>query len=287
MMNDPSDMADNHKECWDALICAADKYHRMSGNEVLLLTAYKSKAFSNYAYAVHGTDALCDAARHYLDDIAVAHKTSLLTNRSLPVPVAERRRDSTELRERDAYSKSYPSIYGRGSYVSLEDQEPIIIPDHLEKAAELMVEEEDGNIIVDHALDRHNLNETTVMFTMDEDSPTQDCEPFFESDAEESTDDGSLSEDIPTRPFHFGQKNYQQYAKSLPVNVPIWNFKDHKTGKPSHVVNSDRVPSPDLEKIAASMKALAMSVSDGTEMFGDLPRPRLNTGDFQKPYRKY
>lgn len=35
----------------------------------------------------------------------------------------------------------------------------------------------------------------------------------------------------------------------------------------------------DPEQIAASMRALACSVRDGTEMFGELPRRRLNTGE--------
>lgn len=71
------------------------------------------------------------------------------------------------------------------------------------------------------------------------------------------------------------------------MSVPIWGFKDLKPKKFHDGDNEERLPSPDLDKIAASMKALTMSVTDGTEMFGDLPRPRLNTGDFQKPYRKY
>ena len=44
-----------------------------------------------------------------------------------------------------------------------------------------------------------------------------------------------------------------------------------------------QVPAPDPEDMAASIKALARSVHvDGTEMFGDLPRPRLNTLDMGK-----
>ncbi|KAG2455841.1 uncharacterized protein akt1s1 [Polypterus senegalus] len=139
-----------------------------------------------------------------------------------------------------------------------------------------------------------NLNETTGLFPMDEDSSCQECEPFFESDIdeEESTDDGSLSEDLPvsSQQCGFPVANSsctfsRQLARSLPVTVPMWGFHNGKGGQNHHGEShsGERVVCPDLEKIAASMRALAMSVTDGTEMFGDLPRPRLNTGDFQKP----
>lgn len=44
-----------------------------------------------------------------------------------------------------------------------------------------------------------------------------------------------------------------------------------------------QAPAPDPEDMAASIKALARSVhGDGTEIFGDLPRRRLNTMELGK-----
>uniref|UniRef100_UPI00398EB0FB proline-rich AKT1 substrate 1 n=1 Tax=Pristiophorus japonicus TaxID=55135 RepID=UPI00398EB0FB len=281
-----TDMVDNHRESWDSLVCAVEKYRKQTGNDAVLLTAYRPKLQSNLAYAVHGTGALSDATKQYLDDIAVFHKTSAYASSAIPVRGASGKAAEEDAAE-DAFSKSYPSIYGKGGF-SAEDRglvEPGSATD-----CDLGATETDETTAseIEREVDRCNLNDPSAMFTMDEESTSQDCEPFFESDLDgESTDDGSLSEELPVRQQTFSQAKYHQYAKSLPVSVPIWGFKDLKPKKLADGENEERLPSPDLDKIAASMKALAMSVTDGTEMFGDLPRPRLNTGDFQKPYRKY
>ncbi|XP_020378667.2 proline-rich AKT1 substrate 1 isoform X1 [Rhincodon typus] len=282
-----TDMVDNHRESWDSLICAMEKYRKQTGNDVVLLTAYRPKLQSNLAYAVHGTGALSDATKQYLDDIAVFHKTSAYTNSVIPVPNSEKAAGQDAHASEDAFSKSYPSIYGKSGFTTGNQGlvSPGPVTTHGPEAAET---EERTASVSEREVDRCSLNDTSAMFTMDEESTSQDCEPFFESDLDgESTDDGSLSEELPVRSQTLPQARHHQYAKSLPVSVPIWGFKDLKPKKLADGDNEERLPSPDLDKIAASMRALAMSVTDGTEMFGDLPRPRLNTGDFQKPYRKY
>ncbi|XP_072348470.1 proline-rich AKT1 substrate 1 isoform X1 [Scyliorhinus torazame] len=279
-----TDMVDNHQESWDSLVCAVEKYRKQTGNDVVLLTAYRPKLQSNLAYAVHGMGALSDATKQYLDDIAVFHKTSAYASCVIPVRGGGKPAGQAADAPEDAFSKSYPSIYGKGGFTAADwspmEPEPATEcgPDETETDERTASETE-------REVDRCSLNDPSAMFIMDEESTSQDCEPFFESDLDgESTDDGSLSEELPVRP---SQAKYHQYAKSLPVSVPIWGFKDLKPKKLADGDYEERFPSPDLDKIAASMKALAMSVTDGTEMFGDLPRPRLNTGDFQKPYRKF
>ncbi|XP_078286467.1 proline-rich AKT1 substrate 1 [Rhinoraja longicauda] len=282
-----TDMLDNHQESWDSLVCMVDKYRKQTGNDVVLLTAYRPKLQSNLAYAVHGTGTLSDATKHYLDDIAVFHKTSVYTSSTVLERGAGKAAKEDTCSAEDSFSKSYPSIYGKGG-LSADSQSPMELRAEAECDSGVAESDERTASETEREVDRCNLNDSSAIFTMDEESTSQDCEPFFESDLDgESTDDGSLSEELPVRPQSLSQTMCHQYAKSLPVSVPIWGFKDLTPKKFHDGDNEERLPSPDLDKIAASMKALTMSVTDGTEMFGDLPRPRLNTGDFQKPYRKY
>ncbi|XP_053307654.1 proline-rich AKT1 substrate 1 [Spea bombifrons] len=278
-----TDMTDNHKDAWEVLIRAAEHYRRQTGNDIVLITAYKPKLVSSFAYTIHGSGVLLEATQRYLDDIAVVHKTTVFTS---PIPIYKGNKETSSGKQ-NSYSKSYPSIYGKEDFLSVEDNDfakPIPqnqMPDQMTKLEGKVDEDYNQQGHLQRASE-HAASDSAGLFVMDEDSNSQDCEPFFESDPEESTDDGSLTEDVPGQlPL---QRNIQQYAKSLPVTVPVWGFKDKRQSNKSSDEDTGRLPSPDLERIAASMRALA---HDTTQPFGDLPRPRLNTGDFQVNYRKY
>lgn len=276
-----TNMADNHKEAWEALINAADKYRSQTGNDIVLITAYKTKFVPPYGYHVHGNGVLLEATQRYVDDIAVVHKTTAFTS---PLPINKTSTEATSGRQ-NSYSKSYPSIYGKEGFPTLEDNErpktPVQLP---EPQPPLNPPEEDYDYNKPSCLHKVDsvISDSTGLFMMDEENQP-DCEPFFDSDPEEGTeDDGSLTEDAPGQPLQ--QRNHQQYAKSLPVTVPVWGFKEKRSSNKSSDEEGAKFPSPDLDRIAASMRALA---HDNTQPFGDLPRPRLNTGDFQIKYRKY
>ncbi|CAN0427020.1 unnamed protein product [Lampetra planeri] len=299
-------MADNHKESWEALVNQVEKYRRQTGNEVALLTAYQPRTQPGVlAYAVQGGGTLVEATRRFLDDIAVCHRATILVAArkiqgaaAVPAQPDKQGANTAAGSDRDIYSQSYPSIYGRGSFSATPTgvREPVSLVLHKERSGEPVPsldradagqpvkrsiqqqqqeeDDEEDDEEEDEEERRRDSRDAGGLFVMDEDSPINDCEPFFESDGEEeSTDDGSLSEDTNSR------AGCHQYAKSLPVRVPVWGFKEQ-------IEHQQHMNAPDLDQIGASMKALAMSVTDGTEMFGDLPRPRLNTGEFQKLYRK-
>uniref|UniRef100_A0A674J0T0 Proline-rich AKT1 substrate 1 N-terminal domain-containing protein n=1 Tax=Terrapene triunguis TaxID=2587831 RepID=A0A674J0T0_9SAUR len=79
-------MADNHRESWAGLVAEAERYRRRTGNEVVLITAYRAPQPGGFAYTQHGCGALGDAARRYLEDIAVVHKTTAFTYAARPPP---------------------------------------------------------------------------------------------------------------------------------------------------------------------------------------------------------
>ncbi|XP_069048019.1 proline-rich AKT1 substrate 1 isoform X2 [Lepisosteus oculatus] len=313
------DMPDNHRESWRALVLAAEAHAQKTGCEVALVTARKKfrpvgaesgagEGRAEFAYQVWGRGQLGEAARRYLDDIAVLHSASLVTahrqtRRPGDTPASQclTVEGSASSPSSRLYSQSYPSIYSSGLLIGSaklsgeRDREGGSLELGVRTAARPGTGEEEEEEVDEDDEDEmegqsSNLNDVAGVFSMDEDSVSRDCEPFFESDGEEESTDGSLSEDAPAPPraVAVGMSSLSAraaaappLARSLPVSVPVWAFR---AGRPSHGdSHSGERECPNLDHIAASMRALTMSVTDGTEMFGDLPRPRLNTGDFKKP----
>lgn len=103
----------------------------------------------------------------------------------------------------------------------------------------------------------------------------QECNntPFYNSDYEDDTDDSITEENT----SQFRNNFPKQFAQSLPINAPVWSQFNHSSGSEEE---EKFVVSGNPEQIAESIKAL--TITDGTEMFGDLPRRRLNTGDLVK-----
>uniref|UniRef100_A0A8C1VCA3 AKT1 substrate 1 (proline-rich) n=1 Tax=Cyprinus carpio TaxID=7962 RepID=A0A8C1VCA3_CYPCA len=273
----------------------------------------------DYAYHVWGPGALAESSRRYMDDIAVLHSTTVLTAQrhvrlnveeggaKLGVDVPSDRLSltgdggGTVSPNMRLYSQSYPSIYSSAAAIGQpggqhgngeRDWEKAVMEERekgRERAEIVDLEEEEEEEEEEEDLDgrRRNLNESAGVFSMDEDSLSRDCEPFFESDGEEESTDGSLSEEAPPPPRglamgHLASRssNPMAMARSLPVSIPVWGYRNNR-GPQGDSHSGERVGCTDLDHIAASMKALLVpGATDGTEMFGALPRPRLNTGDF-------
>lgn len=114
--------------------------------------------------------------------------------------------------------------------------------------------------------------DSSAIFDM-EGIEVEDGPPF--SDDEEDTDDSSVIEENSTTNH---AQTARQYAASLPITVPMWSNFSHSSGSEEEKPTTPEDPL----QIGASIQALAMSMRDGKEMFGDLPRRRLNTGDLVK-----
>ncbi|XP_029015070.1 uncharacterized protein akt1s1 [Betta splendens] len=274
----------------------------------------------DFSYNVWGQGILAESARRYMDDIAVLHSTTMLTAQKHTRPAGGE--GGTKLvvdltsdpGHRGSYtgdggvggvspnsrlfSQSYPSIYssgagsGQGSNGEREREKSVLEAERGRQRSGIVdLEEECEDEEEEEDMDERRPygNESAGVFSMDEDSLSRDCEPFFESDGEEESTDGSLSEDAPppSRSMAVGQaavsarhSHSMALARSLPVSVPVWGCRGSRAAQ-ADSNSGERVGCADLEHIAASMKALlAPGATDGTEMFGALPRPRLNTGDF-------
>ncbi|KAM8844545.1 uncharacterized protein akt1s1 [Spinachia spinachia] len=278
----------------------------------------------DFSYSVWGQGFLAESARRYMDDIGVLHSTTMLTAQKHTRQAGREAgtKPAVDLTSDPAtrgsftgdgvvggvspnnrlYSQSYPSIYssaaagGRGGGLNSEAQREKCVLEAEESRqrsgiADLEEECEDEDEEEDMDERRPYGNESAGVFSMDEDSLSRDCEPFFESDGEEESTDGSMSEDAPPPPppprgMAMGQASFASrhahslaMARSLPVSVPVWGCGGARGQGENN--SGERVGVADLDHIAASMKALlAPRATDGTEMFGALPRPRLNTGDF-------
>ncbi|XP_013874239.1 uncharacterized protein LOC106536245 [Austrofundulus limnaeus] len=342
-----SEIPDNHKESWLALISAAEVYCQKSGCDLALLTACKkfrspageeevaknregSASFQrecDFSYNVWGQGFLAESTRRYVDDIGVLHSTTMLTAHKHTRHTGEE--GGTKLMVDSTsdpghrgvqnfagdggvggvspngrlYSQNYPSIYssdaaavhGGGQNGNREKgrDRSLLEAERGRQRSGIVDLEEEGEEAEEEEEDMDERqpygNESAGVFSMDEDSISRDCEPFFESEGEEESTDGSLSEEAPPPPrgINMGQHVFAArhahslaLARSLPVSVPVWGCKSTRAAQ-GDSSSGERVGCADLEHIAASMKALLVpGATDGTEMFGALPRPRLNTGDF-------
>lgn len=312
--------------CDMAILTACKKFRSSAAEGDGVRKKESSSAFPkecDFSYSVWGQGFLAESARRYMDDIGVLHSMTMLTAQKRTCQVGEE--GGTKLvvdltsdpTNRGGYagdgsgvspngrmfSQSYPSIYSSGAVTSQDggqngngererEKSVLEVERGRQRSAIVDLEEECEDEEEEEDMDERRPygNESAGVFSMDEDSLSRDCEPFFESDGEEESTDGSLSEDAPppTRGMSMGQAAYSSrhansmaLARSLPVSVPVWGCRGGNRAAPGDSSSGERVGCADLEHIAASMKALlAPGATDGTEMFGALPRPRLNTGDF-------
>ncbi|KAM3597139.1 uncharacterized protein V6R79_000485 [Siganus canaliculatus] len=313
--------------CDLAILTACKKFRLSTGDGDGRRKRESGSAFpkeGEFSYNVWGQGFLAESARRYMDDIGVLHSTTMLTTQKhtrqsgveggtklmvdLTLDPGQRTYTGDGVVSGVSpngrlYSQSYPSIYSSGDVSGQgggqngngerreQDKGVVEVERRSQRAGIVDLEEECEDEEEEEDMDerRPYRNESAGVFSMDEDSLSRDCEPFFESDGEEESTDGSLSEDAPPPPrgMAMGHASYSSrhahpmaLARSLPVSVPVWGCRGNRAA-PGDSNSGERVGCADLEHIAASMKALlAPGATDGTEMFGALPRPRLNTGDF-------
>uniref|UniRef100_UPI00358E8AF9 proline-rich AKT1 substrate 1 isoform X2 n=1 Tax=Myxine glutinosa TaxID=7769 RepID=UPI00358E8AF9 len=170
-----TDMADNHRESWDALVHAAERYRRGTGHEVSVLTAFAPRDVTagpggkGLAYLIHGGGLLGDAARHYLDGIALWHRKAL--SATIPLPPKNHGSPSPSARPQGPFSTSYPSIYGRGVEGDLGGTTSIVPPPP--SALPLLVPPDEGKETLDGMVELNGILE----YDDDDDYEDEEEEP--------------------------------------------------------------------------------------------------------------
>ncbi|ESO97398.1 hypothetical protein LOTGIDRAFT_231573 [Lottia gigantea] len=118
--------------------------------------------------------------------------------------------------------------------------------------------------------------DSEAMFMLDELDQIPNDEPFYESDEE-----GDISPMKSYEDTHHSSRSSRQnlYSSSVPISVPsMWGQRKHSTEDED---DEDELTPSDPDHLGDRMKALAESITDtGRYIFGDRPRPRINTGDF-------
>ncbi|XP_033752549.1 uncharacterized protein LOC117336208 isoform X2 [Pecten maximus] len=129
-----------------------------------------------------------------------------------------------------------------------------------------------------HSISEYQENpDSEGMFMLDDDGG-DGPEAFYSSEDEDEEEEEE--EERPRERRSMTPMKTSIYSSSMPISVPIWN----RTGLDDGVTDSDKLTPSDPDQIAASMQALAQSITnDERYIFGDRPRPRLNTGDFKRP----
>lgn len=123
--------------------------------------------------------------------------------------------------------------------------------------------------------------DASQIFHLDGFDEDDDSGPFppASSEDEGDTDDSSLNDE--PRVGRERTRSEPQCAFSLPVNMPAWRQSQAPDDFDEEEEERRALHATDPERIGQDIQALARSVHDGTEMFGDLPRPRLNTSDLK------
>ncbi|XP_067655206.1 uncharacterized protein [Haliotis asinina] len=121
--------------------------------------------------------------------------------------------------------------------------------------------------------------DSEALFYLDELEPELE-EPFYESDDDVP---GKLSESSASHNrTQSGSRKTDLYSTSVPISVPMWRGRRSSSTEEEE---EEEVTPADPDQMAANMQALAQSITDtGRYIFGERPRPRLNTGDGMTRY---